>query len=404
MFSFLDMETIKFGEKDFLSYQVNSLEAIDTVEVEMMKNNELDGILPFSDTQNNDAITLMYDITKRITMRQFLGGLVRWEDLSKVLGDIAKILADSERYMMNPEHFILSQEQIYVDVQTRTPQLLFIPLENETASQITWRQFMLNVLNDITYDSRDCDGNMTTLRTLINDDNISLGELQKKIPLIQEEPTKGNMFASIDKNEDNMDMLGGFIPDPVVENKVKSKPKFNMPDDVIEDYMTPPKEKKSKGKKRLFRKKNEPVSLGFDIPGQENSVMFPKSSEKIVENQQDISQVQDFDATELIEEEVSVFRPMIVEKSTGKRIAIDKPEFRIGREPGVVEHLVTNQTVGRLHASIVLDNIGKKAFIRDANSKNGTYVDGKRIQSNINVRLEDGVSFRLGKEEFLYKE
>ena len=95
---------------------------------------------------------------------------------------------------------------------------------------------------------------------------------------------------------------------------------------------------------------------------------------------------------------------MIVEKSTGKRIAIDKPEFRIGREPGVVEHLVTNQTVGRLHASIVLDNIGKKAFIRDANSKNGTYVDGKRIQSNINVRLEDGVSFRLGKEEFLYKE
>lgn len=404
MYSFLDMETTRFGEKDFLSYQVKVMESIDTVEVGMMKNNNLSGLLPFSDAQNNDAVTLMYDITRKITLKQFFGGVVRWEDLSKVFGDIATILADSERYMMNPEHFLLSEEQIYVDVQTREPQILFIPLENETESMTTWRQFMLNVLNSITYDSRDSDENLAALRTLIIDDSISLSQFSKKVLSICGENNKENVFVPSKENEENKSDMGGFIPNPVIENMEKSRPKFNVPSDVVSDFGTTQKKKKTKGSKGLFRKKKTPVSDEFEIPGQEKVASFPKSHGKRDENQMEMSQIQDIAATELIEEEISVFRPMILEKSTGKSIAIDKPEFRIGREPGVVEHLVTNQTVGRLHASIVLDNIGKKAFIRDANSKNGTYVDGKRIQSNINVPLENGVSFRLGKEEFLYRE
>ena len=91
----------------------------------------------------------------------------------------------------------------------------------------------------------------------------------------------------------------------------------------------------------------------------------------------------------------------LIDKKTNSQIPINKKDFKIGREEKYVDYVTSEPTVGRLHASIVLDEQGKIVFVRDANSKNGTFVNGEKIQSNINVQIKDGDVIRFGRDEYI---
>ena len=99
--------------------------------------------------------------------------------------------------------------------------------------------------------------------------------------------------------------------------------------------------------------------------------------------------------------EASLFMPYLIDKKTNSQIPINKKDFKIGREEKYVDYVTSEPTVGRLHASIVLDEQGKIVFVRDANSKNGTFVNGEKIQSNINVQIKDGDVIRFGRDEYI---
>ncbi len=61
-----------------------------------------------------------------------------------------------------------------------------------------------------------------------------------------------------------------------------------------------------------------------------------------------------------------------------------------------LEHDVT---VSRVHA--VLENLGQAWSIRDVGSRNGTFVNGRRVTENL---LKDGWRVRLGEVEFIFHE
>lgn len=80
-------------------------------------------------------------------------------------------------------------------------------------------------------------------------------------------------------------------------------------------------------------------------------------------------------------------------------IMIDRAQFRIGRDPGVADYIVTDNTaVGRQHADIVQHN--GACFVVDLNSTNCTYVNGQRVQPGEEFPLHDGDQLMLGDECF----
>ena len=54
MYKNISFQEAEFGEKKFLMYRVDDASQMDHVEVEMLKNNDIKGLLPFSSAQNND--------------------------------------------------------------------------------------------------------------------------------------------------------------------------------------------------------------------------------------------------------------------------------------------------------------------------------------------------------------
>ena len=89
----------------------------------------------------------------------------------------------------------------------------------------------------------------------------------------------------------------------------------------------------------------------------------------------------------------------LIKKNSFDRIDVNKPVFRIGKERSYADYSVmNNNAVSRLHADII--NKNGVYFIKDNNSTNGTFVNGVRIQSNIEVEIFDGNTITLANEEF----
>ncbi len=490
MYSFVPMNQNRLGEQDFLIYELDSTDKIDHVEVEMMKNNEIPGILTFTDTRNNDDITLMYDVTKKMSLRKFWGGIVTMENVFAAVSGILKVLSSSERYMMSAEHFLLSAEQIYINVETRNPELIFLPMESELAEQMDWREFLLKELNEITYDPQGGVEKLAILKEYISEESKSLSEIIEKIDeiasgKIEESLKKESSATSISQNQSMTGTnatIGGnvpsgnmssasvpsadnnfFVKDDGLEQRIQNKPIFHSGNTANGSNVQPAqadyidtgkgkssggilgdifskKPKKEKEKKAVKPAPPTPIPSSFggiEIPGQaSNKVEIPSanatgSAEMSIpgggsvpvstpapkksggfslsgagkkKEKSSQSKVQEIEATVLAED--LVFAPYLIEKSTGRKVLIDKTEFLVGRDPNAVSMVCSDKTVGRLHASVVLDTANNQAYIRDANSQNGTYINGNsvRIQSNINVPLEDGMVIRFGRghEEYQY--
>lgn len=91
--------------------------------------------------------------------------------------------------------------------------------------------------------------------------------------------------------------------------------------------------------------------------------------------------------------------PHLIRIKTNENIMIDKPVFRIGKEKSYVDYFVSDNTaVSRSHANIVSRE--SKYYVMDTNSTNHTYLNGKMIQSNVEVELAHGDKIRLGNEDF----
>lgn len=379
MYKNISFQEAEFGEKKFLMYRVDDAAQMDHVEVEMLKNNDIKGLLPFSSAQNNDEIKFMYETTNKMKLSQFLGGLVRWEELYPAVQGIVAAIMDCEQYMLNEGHFVLETENIFIDLSSRKIELMFLPVENELLARITWKDFLITLLHNLNYDMKDDIGKLETLQGYLTDEKITIKEYAEKIEKIE---TLG-LARNKDVKKENRQSER-----PVREVKREEKPNviYNVPDpnsEISSDVMKTEKEEKKEGIIGLFSKKKKKEkkqgkkqadSFAFEIPGQKKSVDVSKKKEK--------EAVQEIGETLLADDsEASLFMPYLIDKKTNGQIPINKKDFKIGREEKYVDYVTSEPTVGRLHASIVLDEQGKIVFVRDANSKNGTFVNGEKIQS-----------------------
>lgn len=89
---------------------------------------------------------------------------------------------------------------------------------------------------------------------------------------------------------------------------------------------------------------------------------------------------------------------VLVHENSKRRIMITKTPFRIGRRADFADYVIKNQTVSGKHAELTVK--GEAVLLRDMGSRNGTYIDGIRIQPDFNVEVRPGSSILFSNEEF----
>ncbi|GAB6088021.1 DUF6382 domain-containing protein [Alkaliphilus crotonatoxidans] len=81
-------------------------------------------------------------------------------------------------------------------------------------------------------------------------------------------------------------------------------------------------------------------------------------------------------------------------------VEINKPSFIIGKLREQVDLQITDKAISRIHAEILCLEEG--CWLRDLNSKNGTYLNGNRINSNVNYPIKDGDHIKFANREFTF--
>lgn len=87
-------------------------------------------------------------------------------------------------------------------------------------------------------------------------------------------------------------------------------------------------------------------------------------------------------------------------KSIGEELRVEKGgELVVGREPGDIDHtyIIDNPYMSRVHAVFTYKN---ELCIQDMNSRNGSYVNGRRLKRDEMIPLSEGDFVRLGNIEF----
>ncbi len=83
-----------------------------------------------------------------------------------------------------------------------------------------------------------------------------------------------------------------------------------------------------------------------------------------------------------------------------ERIRLTKDSFIIGRLKGQVDHVCSNNTIGKIHAQII--KRGSLFYVKDLNSRNGTFINGVRMTCNIEYELKDSDRVTLANSHYVF--
>lgn len=103
----------------------------------------------------------------------------------------------------------------------------------------------------------------------------------------------------------------------------------------------------------------------------------------------------------LVAADEKIICPTLTNTGTGEIVEIVQPIFRIGKRPEYEIRINENPAVSRCHAEILMKN--DKCYIRDMDSKNGTFVNGLKIPPDTEMEIKDGQKIRFANEEYLFQ-
>ncbi len=92
----------------------------------------------------------------------------------------------------------------------------------------------------------------------------------------------------------------------------------------------------------------------------------------------------------------------VLRRSGGQKLPLDKDVMVIGRQDGVADILIhENTSVGRQHARLI--QIDSGYAVKDLKSVNGTYVNDKKVIPEQPIALVDGDVLRISNECFTFQ-
>lgn len=452
------------GTNTFLTYMADIGE-FDEFSMKMLENNQIEGILPFSYIQENRKKKIRFSITSYETLDSYIRRPLSLSKILNIIESVARSALEVEEYMLYMNGIVLDPAYMYTEIGTGKTRLLYLPLKN--TENIDVFGFLRKLLGTIQYEtpenavcilkiSNDINsGKINGLEQLLKavreaesggektktvkaevpavhkvimerTDPVREPEAIPSVPVIQS-PAKPEEENTKEKGKKSFGLFGG-------EKKEKDKPKKKKQDvkiaspgfaipgmepavpvqavtDKVEIQVSAEIKDGKKGFSGFKKKvKNEPVSgiRKESVVKNASPIIIPeyevKEERKLDFGKTIISQPDDeVTVVEGWEEKANQSISYILRRANGQKMYLEQDITKIGRESAYVDFYIgDNLQIGRSHAEII--RRGQNFFIKDNNSKNHTYVNGKMVIGDELVQLRTGDIITLANEIFEYHE
>lgn len=291
------------GSNTFLVYRIEEKDICDTVTLGMLKNNEIQGLLPFTYSQMDGDIFLKYNVTSKISLAHFLAETVTKKQILTIWQQIIDTFLTLEEYMILQNSVVLDLENIYINVSSLKVEMACLPIMCE---EVDIEDFFKSFIYRTHFAQNEDTSYVVRLIEYFNGKNpFSVTRLKELLQSLDEDKIQKTeqkeVSASVVKQAVNIQM----IP-PVEQNHVqmlsRERAGVSEPPDLnpgFESNYAPPravlpsksekkglfggvKEKKNKKEKKKVErgvkadrqaKSNSTVStFNFAVPGQQPSI------------------------------------------------------------------------------------------------------------------------------------
>lgn len=409
--------------KKYLVYEKKPEDNLDILTMEMMRNNRVKGLAPFTCIQIDGRMQMKYDITGLISVKEYLSGTVNSQKLMHILESISDILMEAEEYLLDISSYVFDEDYVYVLPQKKQAVMIVLPISCKMQSADV---FLKKLLLNIQYDQKeDCSYVAGLINILSGMEKFSVYGFKEQITRFKEQkvteslrepeiPVSSFAREKEEKREKPEIFAADEITPPIVQEESKNEPEKKGILKKLFGKKEGKKEEKKEEKKIPFPGIQIPTDDSAKADGSdENDIKIPAviPEQKIALNEQKVEK-RDFGDTVFVDEgsaetffiresqEEINHRFFLRRCSTRENFEIFGKKVRIGRNPAAADICITgNRGIGRTHA--VLYVRGENVYIADNDSKNKTFVCGTQIKPGEEPRqLKDGDKIQLGDEEF----
>ena len=172
----MNKEYKRDGMNNYLVFQKE--ENASSLEMNMMINNQIEGVIPLEIRSLNGQEYLYYEINSKQSLQRLLQLVeLKKEDLRKLFLDMIEILEEGRNYLLQLNHFYLSPETIFLDVSNRKLSLCFVPgYDNNVMKQI--EGVIEYFMNHINHQNQEVVVFIYGLYRLSKQDNFTLQDLK----------------------------------------------------------------------------------------------------------------------------------------------------------------------------------------------------------------------------------
>lgn len=145
------------GNNTYLVYKIGASDNVDTMSLGMITNNKIDGIVPTLFTQSDTDRFIKYNISAKVSAKEFLSGVVNKKRLLGVFISVLKAIKSTEEYMIDARSLLIDLEHIYVDVSKCDAMIVCLPLVRQNES-VNIPMFFKQIMFSTQFDQNEnCD-------------------------------------------------------------------------------------------------------------------------------------------------------------------------------------------------------------------------------------------------------
>ena len=392
-------------------------------QTEMIAANKSLPIIPFTIRQIDECSFIYFNITSKVTLQQFLKRKVlsrtEFLDISR---QIARAIVDSTGYMLKPSSFLLDESFIYISPASMKLYIMYIPTVRTSDIHEDYRELIIKIITKLS-DIQDEEGD-NFLHKIISevrkesffiDEFIGfinkLGASFPNTAAVAVPPRKE--VVSVEKSRNLIPMIAAQILlaaaalfTALLFRQLGHKNLGSYAGIILlMSSMGVLLVKAFKGEKRERRNQKRTKASAIDNTGGNQPVQpvlgkisgggeAPVKTQAICENGACETVVVDScPAPRTYLQSLGVEPPI--------KISLSGRSMMIGRLKEQADFILPYKTIGKVHAEIGIKE--GRFYIKDMNSKNGTYINNLRISNNTCHEMKDSDVIGLADIKFVFR-
>lgn len=384
----LNISEYDIDNRVYLSVVSSNTTLVD-YQIEVINNNKELPILNLKVQSINNINKFSFDITGYISLKKYMEKQdVNKNDLLNIVYNITNTIINTENYLLKKGNLILNYENVYINILTKDIKMIYVPVKekvNEDDYHII-REFLLGTIKIIL--------NLDPTNILVRDiikylekEYYNLLDIKKKIDAINnqeivpvvkqfENPVQSRVNKNT-KTEKGTKKTGSIIAINIVSILLAIVVGVLKLDSIIKVGIIA-------------------VIIVVDIAITTLLVVKNKSRNQGKTNSNNILENNATNAAEISFENRTnalISYLYLDGDQSNKKIYINKDIFLIGRLAEVVDYAISNSAIGRVHARI--ENEEGKYYVTDLASRNGSFMDGNRLNPNQRYLLHDGCQIKF---------